>query len=414
MSNLDKIILNNTEYELSSSSGSGITLQQWNYMISLFRGALYDSSIIPNPKSVIDALEDSIDKIPATGITLSSNSLTFNRSITQTVGVTLTPSNSTDSITVSVANPLIVSVSVSGRVITVTPLSNGSTSITVSTSSGLTANVSVSVSLPVQYTVTNNLTGCTTNNSAETADQGYSYSAVLTPDTDYSINSVTVTMGGTDITSTAWDSTTGTISIASVTGNIVITVVATSPVLYALANPYIATGDVDNFINTRLMLGETNRSFSIAGYIKFDYAFPQYTKTNMCILYLGKPTDNSQFRIEVYNSTYQMGGIGSKTPANYNHRQNVKFVITHEAGSLDIYSIIKYFDQEDSTVENRVGDTTKTITSFVPCENPLYIGKRTDDYGICNNLTLQSLKVFDYVMDSTAITNFISTEEATV
>ena len=135
---------------------------------------------------------------------------------------------------------------------------------------------------------------------------------------------------------------------------------------------------------------------------------------NKQILYLGKPTDNSQFGFNVYNSMYAIGGIGSRTPANYNHRQNVKFVITHQAGSLDIYSIVKYFDQEDSTVENRTGDTTKTLTSFVACENPLYIGKRTDGYGVCDNLTLESLKVFNYVMDSNAIDAYISTEEATV
>ncbi len=399
--------------DLANISG-GITAHQWDLMIELFRGALYDTSVVADPESVIDELEDSIDRIPSTGISLSANSLSFTTGTPQSVTATLTPSNTTDGISATVGSTAVATVAVNNKTVTVTPVANGFTTVTITTDSGLSATVSVSVALPQLYTITNTLTGCTSDNDAESIYEGESYSATLTPQTDYTISSVTVTMGSTDITSTAWDSTTGEIEIASVSGNISITVVATTPVLYALAQPYVSSGESENYINTRLMLAETDQSFSIAGYILFDYAFPNMQGTNKHILYLGNPTDNSQFKIEVYNSAYAISGIGSKTPANYNHRQNVKFVITHQAGSLDIYSIIKYFDQEDSSVENRVGDTTKTITSFVPCENPLYIGKRTDGYGICNYLTLQSLKVFNYVMDSNAITAFISTEEATV
>ena len=397
----------------AAQSGGGITIEQWDMIISLFRGALYDTSVLPDPESVIDDLEDSIDKIPATNMSLSTNTLSFTTGTAQTVTVTLSPFNTTDSITAVSGNSSVATVAVNNRVVTVTPVANGSTTITISTSSGLTATVSVSVALPQLFTVTNTLTGCTTSNNAESIYENESYSATLTADTDYTISSVTIMMDSTDVTSSVWNSGTGAISIASVTGNISITAVATTPVLYVLPQPYVSSGDSDNYINTRLMLGETNQSFSVAGYIKFDDSFPN-VGTNRHILYLGKPTDNSQFGFKVLTSVYSMGGIGSKTPANYNHRQNVKFVITHEANSLDIYSIIKYFDQEDSTVENRVGDTTQTLTSFVACENPLYIGKRTDGYGVCDNLTLQSLKIFNYVMDSNAITAFISTEEATV
>lgn len=397
----------------AAQSGGGITTEQWNMIIELFRGALYDTSVLPDPESVIDDLEDSIDKIPATNMSLSTNTLSFTTGTAQTVTVTLSPSNTTDSIIAVSGDSSVATVAVNNRVVTVTPVANGSTTITISTSSGLTATVSVSVALPQLFTITNTLTGCTSDNDATSIYEGESYSATITPNVDYSINSATVMMGSTDITSTAWDSATGEISIASVSGNISVTVTATSPVLYVLPQPYISSGDSENYINTRLMLGETDQTFSIAGYIKFDYAFGT-VGTNKFILYLGKATDNSQFKFAVVTSPYSIGGIGSGTPANYSHRQNVKFVITHQAGTLDVYSIVKYFDQEDSTVENRVRDATNTWSSFVSCEKPLYIGKREDGYGVCDNLTLQSLKVFNYVMDSTAITNFISTEEATV
>lgn len=77
------------------------------------------------------------------------------------------------------------------------------------------------------YTVTNTLTHVTNSNSATSVEEEASYSATLTADEDYTIDTVTITMGGDDITSTAYNTETGTISIASVTGNIVITATAT-------------------------------------------------------------------------------------------------------------------------------------------------------------------------------------------
>lgn len=75
------------------------------------------------------------------------------------------------------------------------------------------------------YTVTNNLTDVTNNNISTRVVQGGSYLATLTATSGYTINSVTITMGGVNVTGTAYSS--GTISIANVTGNIVITAVAT-------------------------------------------------------------------------------------------------------------------------------------------------------------------------------------------
>lgn len=56
-----------------------------------------------------------------------------------------------------------------------------------------------------------------------TVAEGHSLSVTLTPDTDYTAK-VTVKMGGTDVTSTAYSN--GTISIASVTADVVITALA--------------------------------------------------------------------------------------------------------------------------------------------------------------------------------------------
>ena len=81
----------------------------------------------------------------------------------------------------------------------------------------------------VYYSVTNNLTNCTNSNSAIEVVGGESYSATISANSGYELSSVVVTMGGTDITSSAVSG--GTISIVNVTGNIVITAVATETVV---------------------------------------------------------------------------------------------------------------------------------------------------------------------------------------
>ena len=77
-----------------------------------------------------------------------------------------------------------------------------------------------------KYTVTNNLaTNLVTNNNATRVNENASYAATISSShVDYQVNVITVTMGGTNITSTAV--TGNEISIASVTGNIVITATA--------------------------------------------------------------------------------------------------------------------------------------------------------------------------------------------
>ena len=74
-----------------------------------------------------------------------------------------------------------------------------------------------------EFTITNTLkTGVKTSNKAKKISEGSSYSAILTGVS--AGDTVAVTMGGTAVTSTAYNSTTKTINIASVTGNIVVSV----------------------------------------------------------------------------------------------------------------------------------------------------------------------------------------------
>lgn len=74
------------------------------------------------------------------------------------------------------------------------------------------------------YTITNNLTNCVNSNTETTVAENSSYVTTITPSDGYTLTdaSVNITMGGIDITSTAYSN--GTINIASVTGDVVITI----------------------------------------------------------------------------------------------------------------------------------------------------------------------------------------------
>lgn len=73
----------------------------------------------------------------------------------------------------------------------------------------------------VFYTVSNKLSNVTTDNAAGTAFENEAYTATLTAADGYKLGNVTVTMGGVDVTADVYAD--GVISIASVTGDIVIT-----------------------------------------------------------------------------------------------------------------------------------------------------------------------------------------------
>lgn len=75
------------------------------------------------------------------------------------------------------------------------------------------------------YTITKNLTNATLSNSATSVNENSSYSATLTANSGYELSTVTITMGGVDITSSSYSN--GIITISNVTGNIIITANAT-------------------------------------------------------------------------------------------------------------------------------------------------------------------------------------------
>lgn len=130
----------------------------------------------------------------------------------------------------------------------------------------------------VYHSITNTLTNVTTSNDAVAAEDGTAYSATITAADGYTMSSVTVKMGGTDITSTAYNSDTGVVSIAAVTGDVVITAKATKVVSYHnLVPTAIDSNGASVPYTDGLMLSSSGTTsednhFTTTGFIPFDGA----------------------------------------------------------------------------------------------------------------------------------------------
>ncbi len=130
----------------------------------------------------------------------------------------------------------------------------------------------------VYYSITNTLTNVTTSNDAVAAEDGTAYSATITAADGYTMSSVTVKMGGTDIASTAYNSDTGVVSIAAVTGDVVITAKATKVVSYHnLVPKAVDSSGASAPYTDGLMLSSSGTTsednhFTTTGFIPFDGA----------------------------------------------------------------------------------------------------------------------------------------------
>lgn len=183
--------------------------------------------------------------ISATGISLDKTTLTFENSVSQTLIATVEPSDSTDMVIWKSSNPSIATVE-NG---VVTPVANGSCSI-IATAGNYSTSCTVTVDVAeeiVTYTITRNLTGCSTNSSVTSVNEGNAHTETITANSGYTLegSTVTVTMGGTDISSNYVD---GVLTIESVTGDIVISVIAVEESTEEEEPDYDFTGKDDMYI----------------------------------------------------------------------------------------------------------------------------------------------------------------------
>lgn len=118
-----------------------------------------------------------------------------------------------------------VVVKMGGADITATAYTAGSGAINIAKVTGAVTITAVASVPSVTYNITRNLTNCASSNAANTIADGASYTTTLSPTGTYKkLGTITVTMGGTDISASAVSG--NTITIAKVTGDIAITCAA--------------------------------------------------------------------------------------------------------------------------------------------------------------------------------------------
>lgn len=140
----------------------------------------------------------------------------------------------------------------SGELIDSVRITMGGTDITSQVFNGTAATI--------LFYVNQNLTNCSSSYSRAVTEGGTSFTATLTADVGYTLNAVTITMGGVDVSQYYSGST---INIPSVTGNIVITATAVET-----AKENLLTMN-DGKINKRF--NATNTESAANGYFITDY-----------------------------------------------------------------------------------------------------------------------------------------------
>lgn len=251
-----------------------------------------------------------------------------------------------------------------------------------------------------RYTITNNLTNVSTSNSANSIAEGSSYEAKLSVSTGYNIGNVNITMGGVDITSTCYNNK--TITISSVTGNIVITAEAVeSPgttdidskytLAYSLDEETVFTGS--NNIETGVKLFDSDKDFTI---------FADFTPSTNSV---GPGAQNVLFRVKqsispwigvdiaMWNENGEIGNRGTIitngtkkgiilgkmcTGISNDTTNRLKFVIKRVASDKKLYfydsqGLLGSYSESGDVATNTFNDTVKiggqrgNGTTFMAC-----------------------------------------------
>lgn len=197
--------------ELENGGSGGLSKTAVNLLNTILSEAVYGTDQTAN----IELLNKELSNVKPVSITatLTSRALVGMRYSELTFEVTATFD---DESTATVTDGY--------RVTTTGTVHSGANTVTVSYK-GVTTNVTFEAEQVVTHAITYNLTDVTSSNNTTVVVDGAYYSTVLSVPTDYGFNGCTVTMGGVDITDTAFANM--EILITEVTGDVVITASAT-------------------------------------------------------------------------------------------------------------------------------------------------------------------------------------------
>ena len=244
---------------------------------------------------------------------------------------------------------------------------------------------------PTSFSITKSLTGCSIDNQTSTVSAGEAFIATITVNTGYDLESITVTMGGTDISASVVSN--NAISIPAVSGNVVITAVATkanyTPVEYIVQSAdgaYIDTGyypKLTDVVECEFSLATINWSYIFSANLQDKIAYKFVTRGD------GVAGRTSLSRRV---GTWSAGGASD---ANFKAQLNVvyKFVETSPG-------VAKIYDSSDTVVASIVDQGAGSIVSegaklflFVQASSNNYVANTAKanliqlrDFKIKNNL----------------------------
>ena len=254
-----------------------------------------------------------------------------------------------------------------------------------------------SSAIVTRYTITNNLTNVSTSNSANSIAEGSSYEAKLSVSTGYNIGNVSITMGGVDITSTCYNNK--TITISSVTGNIVITAEAVEitgidskyTLAYSLGEETVFDGSSN--IETGVKLFDSDKDFTILA--DFTPSSQSVSTSQQNVLFRVKQTKAPWIGVDISNwnesgtcgsrgsmisqatkQGYILGKICTGVPRDTTNR--LKFVIKRVSADKKMYFydsqglIGSYSDAGDVasnsfTTTIKLGGYSDPTTKYMPC-----------------------------------------------
>ena len=245
--NTSNLINRNGSYNATISANSGYTL---NSIVITMGGEDISSTVVSGNNIYIpNVTGDIVITVTTTAITVVPTTYTITRNLSN-----CTSNNTTSSVNQGVSYSAIITPN-SGYELLNVAITMGGTNVTSSVYTyqngnavinipNVTGNVVITVQAtaitvePTTYTITNNLSNCTTNNSSNVVIKNGSYNSTISVNNGYKIESITVTMGGINVSSTVV--TGNNINISNVTGNVVITAIATAitvvPTTYTVTN----------------------------------------------------------------------------------------------------------------------------------------------------------------------------------
>lgn len=216
----------------------------------LIATAITDKGVNTSSDDTFQAMATNIGKISSGSSTTYSVTNNLSHAVNNNTNTRVEKYNSySANITIETGYKLnSVTVTMGGTDITSSCYSNGNISIEHVTGN-IVITVTTSLIPPNTYSITNKLTQCTSNNNSATVTEGHNYTATITANTGYTVNSIVVKMGNIDISSSAVSG--NIITIANVTGNIVITAIAIQNALYSfgvMSDMHIPTDETSDTV----------------------------------------------------------------------------------------------------------------------------------------------------------------------